>query len=451
MGWKRFVWEKRISIQGKTLQYLDLLRKWQWLDEREIQKLQQQRILALLSHAYQHIPYYRNMMLESGVAEEDGTIHMDRFHQLPLLPRERLQTHFEELKSDDLHQRKWYEKSSGGSTGVPVTFIQDKEYFAWNQAIKALDDEWSSRGLVDRQVRLWGSERDLMVGKETKRVLLGRWLRNERWLNSMKMTPERMRQYVDQINFFKPVQILAYVESIYELARFCEQEKLKVHIPKAIMTSAGTLSLEMRDTIERVFQTKVFNRYGSRELGDIACECERHHGLHVSALTHYIEVLKPDGTPAKPGEVGEIVATLLVNYAMPFIRYRIGDMGVWSENPCDCGRGLPLLREVTGRVTDVFIDKRGKWIDGRGIAQLLFRHPFIRKFQVIQEQKDLIRVLIVPMQNHVDAVKSLEPKIDSITHDIQKIMECHVRFEYCEDIPPSPSGKYRYLLSHVNR
>lgn len=451
MSWKQFVWEKRISLQGKTLQYLDNLRKWQWLDAEEISRLQKQRLAALLSHAYHHVPYYRRIMLESGVADSSEMLHMDRFHQLPLLSREHLQDHFEDLKSADLPQRKWYEKTSGGSTGVPVKFIQDKEYFAWNQAIKAMDDEWSQRGLVDPQIRLWGSERDLMVGKETKRVMLGRWLRNERWLNSMKMTPDQMREYVAQINFFRPVQILAYVESIYELARFCEQEQLRVHVPKAIMTSAGTLSPEMRETIERVFQTKVFNRYGSRELGDMACECEHHQGLHVSSPTHHIEIVKADGSAAKPGEVGEIIVTLLVNYAMPFIRYRIGDMGVWSEKACDCGRGLPLMREVTGRVTDVFIDKQGRWLDGRGISKILYRQRFIRKFQVIQERRDLVRILIVPMNKEVDTIQQLKPKTDSIIREIQKVMECDVRFEYCEDIPPSPSGKYRYLISHVKR
>lgn len=451
MGLKRFVWEKRISLRGKTLRYLDLLRKWQWLDPKQIELLQRERLKVLLMHAYRHTRYYRNILRDCDVVDRHGEIHLDQFHKLPFLDKDQVRDHFEALKSDDLRKRKWYERTSGGSTGVPVRFIQDKEYFFWNQAIKALDDEWTGRSMIDKQIRLWGSERDLMVGRETVRTNLGRWLRNERWLNSLRMTPEQMRQYIEQIDEFQPVQIMAYVESLYELARFSERENVPVYSPKAIMTSAGTLYPHMRETIERVFRTHVFNRYGSTEAGDIACECERHRGLHVSALTHYVEILKPDGTVAKTGEAGEIFVTLLVNYAMPFIRYRIGDMGAWSPEPCDCGRGLPLLREVTGRVTDMFIDKRGRWIDGRLFLFILDPQPFIQKFQVIQELKDLIRVLIVPVNQHKEPAVAYQAEIASIRQEIQKVMDCSVQFEFCDEILPSPSGKYRFTISNVQR
>ncbi|WP_289139693.1 phenylacetate--CoA ligase family protein [uncultured Brevibacillus sp.] len=447
MSLKQFVWKKRLSLQGKTLVYLDMLRKWQWLDKESLHQLQQERLKSLLAHAFHNTTYYHEILRECEVVDRLGNIQLDNFSNLPLLDKELIRLRFEELLSSDKSERNWYENTSGGSTGVPVRFIQDEEYFFWNQAIKALDDEWTGRAIIDKQVRLWGSERDLMVGRDRFRTQVGRWLRNERWLNSLRMTQATMREYIDEINRFRPVQILAYVESLYELARYSEREKISLYSPRAIMTSAGTLYPHMRETIERVFQTKMFNRYGSTEVGDVACECDRHKGLHVSTPTHFVEIVRPDGTPARPGEVGEIIITLLVNQVMPFVRYRIGDMGVWSAETCDCGRGLPLLQEVIGRRTDMFIDQQGRWIDGRVFLFILDPKPYIQKFQVIQEKKDMLRVLIVP----VDRGVGYQEEIESIRRDIQKIMMCSVHFEFCDEIEPSPSGKYLYTISNVRR
>lgn len=451
MSIKRFVWEKRISLRGNTLDYLSRLQKWQWRTPKEVEIEQQNRLKSLLKHSYLHTSYYRPILKKYGVVNEKGQIHLENFHSLPFLDKETIRKHYTKLQSNDLHTRKWYENTSGGSTGETARFIQDREYFSWNQAIKALYDEWSGRSLIDKQIRLWASEQDLMQGRESVRTHVGRWLRNERWFQSLRMTSEKMRNYIEEINQFQPVQILAYTESLYELARFIERENLPVYSPKSIMTSAGTLYPHMRETMERVFRTRVFNRYGSTEVGDIACECNQHRGLHVSAMTHYLEIIKPDGTLTIPGEVGEIVVTLLVNHAMPFIRYRIGDMGAWSTESCQCGRGLPLLREVNGRVTDIFVDKRGRLIDGRVFLFILDPKPFIQKFQVIQERIDLLRILIVPTNLGIDPALIFEQEWKAIRHSIQKVMECTVQFEFCEEILPTPSGKYRYTISHVRR
>jgi len=450
-NFKRFVWERRVSWQGKTLDYLEQLREWQWLPGDRLHELQQQRLLAMLQHAYEHTSYYRKLFQQYAVVDGRGQVRLERFSEIPFLEKDAVREHFQELLSDDLASRNWYEGTTGGSTGVPVRFIRDREYFCWTQAIKALDDEWTGRSLIDKQVRLWGSERDIMDGHEKIRTHIGRWLRNERWYSSFRMRPDDMVRYVKEINEFRPVQILAYAESLYELARFCEREGLSVYTPQAIMTSAGTLYDHMRQTIERVFQAPVFNRYGSTEAGDMACECERHQGLHVSTATHLIEIVDQEGKLAKPGETGEIVVTLLHNYAMPYIRYRIGDMGAWSTQPCSCGRGLPLLKEVSGRVTDMFVDMEGRWVDGRVFLYILDPKPYIRKFQVIQERADFLRILIVPVKDIGAPEVVYAQEVADIKQEIKKVMACEVQVEFLDEILPTSSGKYRYTISHVPR
>ncbi|WP_147512775.1 phenylacetate--CoA ligase family protein [Brevibacillus massiliensis] len=416
-------------------------------------EMQRENLTSLLKHACRNVPYYRTVLKESGVIDRQEQVQLEHFSRIPLLDKNVMRTQFEQLQSADIHTRMWYENTSGGSTGEPVRFLQDKEYFFWNEAIKIVNDEWTDRSLVDRQIRLWGSARDLFAGKESAKTQLGRWLRNELWLYSLRMTAEQMTNYVNQINQYKPMQILAYAESIYELARFIEREKMPVYSPTAIMTSAGTLYPRMREVIERVFQTRCFNCYGSREVGDVACECNQHKGLHVSSATHYVEILRPDGTATEPGELGELVITVLFNYSMPFIRYRIGDVGSWSEHTCSCRRGLPLLKEVAGRVTDMFLDKQGVQIDGSMFNLLLDDKPFVKKYQVIQEEYEKIRILIVPVDQNRNPFTYHKEELDDVTKKIQMVMgeTCQVTFELMEEILPASSGKYRYTISKVSR
>jgi phenylacetate-CoA ligase len=264
---------------------------------------------------------------------------------------------------------------------------------------------------------LWGSERDLFFEKEKLKVRYGKWLRNEVWFNTFKMTPSNMDDCVNTLNAFKPNQILSYVEAIYELSRFIKRSGLKVYSPDAILSTAGTLYPQFRETLKEALNAPVFNRYGSREVGDIACECDHHEGLHISAPTHYVEILKENDEPAMPGESGEIIITLLTNFAMPLIRYRISDTAVWSEQSCSCGRNWPLIKNVTGRVDDTFVTKEGARIDGGYFTQLLYFYGWIQKFQVVQEDYDFIRFEIVPykygddnFQKHSDELSDIKKK-----------------------------------------
>lgn len=450
---KQKLYETQLSSQGKALQNLANLKDWQWLNEQDLKSLQERRLSALLLHAYKNVPYYRRQL--KAAAACDGTrVDLKRFRHLRLLDKETIRARFEELHSADLHQRQWYVNTSGGSTGDPVRFVQDKEYDDWTCALKLLDDSWSGREIGDRQIRLWGSERDLFLGGESMKTQVGRWIKNEKHLNAFRMTEQEMRDYLKIMNSYKPKQVLAYAESIYQLARFAEKQGLAVHRPRAVMTSAGTLFKPMREQIERTFGCPVFDRYGSREVGDIACECESHQGLHVSAPTHDVEILRPDGQPASPGEVGEIVVTLLTNYAMPIIRYRIGDMGAWSEKRCDCGRSYPLIGQLAGRVTDTFVTRDGGQVHGEYFTHLFYYQSWLKKFQVVQEDYSRIRVYLIPeeagegaiTERHGEALTDIRDKIAFVMGQ-----GCEVIFEAVDDIPASQSGKFRYTMSLVSQ
>ena len=446
------------SILGRQhhARYRELL-SLQRFNKTEMARIQQQKLCAFLLHTYQHVDYYRAILSQAEVVDDNGQVHLDRFQNIPFLTKGTLRSRFEDLKSDDLSQRRWQENTSGGSTAEPVRFIQDMNYHDNMLAVKALFDSWSGCPPGHKKALLWGAERDLYVGKITWHVRGSRWLRNQVWLNAFRMGMGNMEQYVAILNQFKPDQILAYAESLHELAQFIKSKNLPVCSPKAVMTSAGMLYPHMRKLFAETFHAPVFNRYGTREVGDIACECDRHEGLHWIPSIHYVEVLRPDGSLADPGEEGEIAITLLTNYAMPMIRYKIGDRGAMSDKLCSCGRALPLLEEIVGRVTDPFIRKEGGVVSSVYFSCLIgsiLNKGMIKKFQVIQEDYEVIRINLVPSYG----IKSQEgllniPELKDMEKKIKVIMgkDCVVRVDLVEDILPTSSGKYRNIFSLINQ
>ncbi|PXF58847.1 MAG: capsule biosynthesis protein CapK [Deltaproteobacteria bacterium] len=448
---RNYIWRFRLAIQGNSLQYTDKLKKWQWLDPEATNLLQKKHLESLLRYTYQFVPYYREVLSSSKVVDNYGNVNVNNFTDIPLLDKNIIRSRTKELITTDLSVGKCYENTSGGSTGEPVRFLQNNKYYSWNSAITLLQDEWMGHSTGKRLVQLWGSERDLFVGKESLKIRMSRCLRNVVCLNAFHITPLMMQKHVDEINRFKPTHILAYVESLYDLARYVDRQGQGIHSPESIMVTAGTLDPHMRATIEKVFNSSVFNRYGSREVGAIACECNEHQGLHVTAPTHYIEILRPNRTSAQPGEVGEIVVTLLTNFSMPLIRYRIGDMGAWAKRKCSCGRGWPLLQEVKGRVTDVFYKRDGAAVHGEYFTHLFYNQDWVEKFQVIQEDFDLIRVLIVLYNQSSRAFKNIKD-LEIITQKIRIVMgqQCQVHHYFVDHIDATPSGKFRYNISKLH-
>jgi len=447
MNWRKPIYSTILCMKGSIMKYLAEYEKTQWYSSEEIRKYQREQLEKLLRHAFQHVPYYRKIMQEYGVVRNDDII-LDRFTDLPFLTKSIIREHFEEIKSDDLDQRNWRRNTSGGSTGEPVTFIQDKEFHEKGVAQMFLGDKMAGKDLCEPEIKLWGSERDLFQGTVGLRAKAGNFIRNQRILNSFKMSREDMKNYIEQINAMRPQLVLAYAQSAYELARFSLEQSLPIKPVGAVMTSAGTLYPFMRETISEAFHAPVFNRYGSREVGCIATECDAHLGLHINMETQLVEIIDDQGEYCKPGEEGEIVVTSLTNYAMPLIRYRMGDMGIWADKECTCGRGATLLKTVTGRTTDYFISKEGRIVPSEYFIHLLgvvLNSGWVKKTQIIQEDYDYIKVKFAVYTSPSDKeIAEIEEKICLVMGQ-----SCKVEFEFVDDIPPHSSGKYRYTISKL--
>jgi len=352
------------------------------------------------------------------------------------------------LISKDCKNRRWYYNSSGGSTGEPTRFIQDDCYSKWSNATQQYYYQ-DLLGIDERNVKkiiLWGSERDVFKGSVGLKAKVGHWLTNTIPLNSFRMTEEDMKNYIKIINSFKPDLIRGYAGSLYELCRYAEKKKLTVFAPKILISAAETLRDEMREKIESVFGTKLYDFYGSREAASIAAECK--NGLmHVFMFNNYVEILDGLNQPVQEGKEGRVIVTNLHNYSMPFIRYEIGDVAVVGPEQCECGNPLPTLKKVTGRITDHFVKEDGTIIHGEFFTHLFYLKDWVRAFQVIQEDFKRIKILVVLKENINEQEKEdIEDKIKLVMGQ-----DCKVIWEFVEEIPTTPQGKYLYTKSLVRR
>jgi len=228
------------------------------------------------------------------------------------------------------------------------------------------------------------------------------------------------------------------------LGRYFEahpQEQLPL---EAIVTSSETLYDHDREFIETVFGCPVFNRYGSREFGNLAHECDHHQGLHIYTEHAYVECLR-NNKPAGPGEKGELVITSLDNYGLPFIRYRIGDYGEMSDTPCSCGRGFPLLKSVDGRVFDVIAAPNGRFIPGTYWTIVFRTVSGIRQFQLVQEALTALTIkLVVDQSFQKSDLSKLCAQIEERCGP-----DMHLNFEFVDDIPLTKAGKRKFIVSDI--
>lgn len=450
MNWRKPVIIFLLSISKNQIwRYVQEIYRVEKLSTNQLRQYQEQKLKRILLHAANKIPYYKDVLRDTKVVIRN-TVNLSRFSLIPVLSKDILDKCFNQLLSNDSFQRKSFENTSGGSTGEPVRFVQDAEYYAWNIANKIYFKMLGGQEIGKRELRLWGAERDIIGHSEKLIDRLKKWLFNRYELNSFRMNEERMSRYAVEWNKYKPNWVEAYAQSIFEFANYLERTGTIMHAPKGIITTAGTLYEPMRTQIEKVFQTKTYNRYGSREVGDMACNCSAQDGLHLSVWNHYFEMLDESLSPVTYPISGKVHVTTLNNYSMPLIRYDIGDLAVPSEKgTCSCGRKTPVIDRVEGRQMSMFKTSDGRLIPGEFFIHFIgvvFNKGYLRKFQAIQKDFDHIQIKVVISNN--DMFEENKPQIEK---SIKEVMgdQCWIEWLIVSEIETSATGKYAYTICEV--
>ena len=260
------------------------------------------------------------------------------------------------------------------------------------------------------------------------------------------LDPEILDNYIRRINKFRPDNLQAYPNALYILAKYIIKNNIKIHQPKSIVTTAEPLLPEQRRTFKEAFRCDVYSFYGCREGGYVGIECNEHDGYHINCSSLYLEITSSNGIPVKPGEIGNVLFTDLLNHDMPFIRYQIGDLGMLEEHSCPCGCPLPKLSFFAGRETDVFVTPQGQMIPGVSLCDRVIEDcKGIQQLQFVQDKIDELEVKIVKG----DAFS--EKDLIILDKKLNEYFKGNLRIKknFVQDIPKEKSGKTRFCISNV--
>jgi phenylacetate-CoA ligase len=431
-------------VSTPALRYYYQLRRTQWLSPADVRALQEERLRTVIRYAYRHVPFYREAFDRLDIDPEEIRT-LEDLQRLPVLTKDDIrQNLYFDLISDVHDKSQMLPITTSGSTGEPLTLYADKTQLEMRWATTLRNIEWTGYCFGDRQVRLWhatlGMSR-IQVFKERLDAILTR----RRFFPAFQMNEENIQRYVEFLRAKRPVLIDGYAEAFNLIAQHLKHRQVDGIRPKGIISSAQTLSEESREVIEQAFQAKVFDKYGSREFSGIAHECEAHSGHHVNAESYIVEIVR-DGRAAQPGEVGEVLVTDLTNLSVPLIRYSLGDLATATDEACPCGRGLPLVGAIQGRMQAIIIGTNGCFLPGAFFAHLLKDYGHIlRQFQVVQETLGAIDFNVVKGPRFSDA--ALEELLALFRRHLGDDMAINVN--YVDEIALVRTGKHRHSVSKV--
>lgn len=436
--WAR--WER-----SPYLKHLQYLQKSQYFSLDKIREYQLEKIRNLLRHAYDNCSYYRRRFRDSRVEPEDIR-SFDDYLRVPLLTKDDVRTFQNDLIAPGFDR--YCRFLTSGSTGKPLVGYRDKACNEFKRACGIRSDLWSGYDLGERIYCLYGNpEKELRGLRKTRALLRRKMLRRVAILDMLSLTRTSMLAFAEKMRRKPPSLLWGHAHGLYLLASFCKAEKILDIRPKGMYSAGMVLHDFERRTVEEVFHCKLQDRYGCEELGLIAAECKEQQGLHINTDAVYVEFLGKDGKHVSPGERGLLVVTDLTNHVMPFIRYRLEDVGIPSDKKCPCGRTQPLIEKIEGRVADFLVTPRGQIVSGISLTDHFAGHiPGVDQIQIVQETVDFFTLNIVKGRNFD------ESSLQAISRLIQDFFGPEMKYtcQFVAEIGQGRTGKYQFTISKVS-
>ena len=424
------------------------LEQSQWLPPESLRLQQFTQLQALLRHAAGTVPYYKKRLAEAGI-DAEARLDDGSWARVPLLARRDIQGAGDRLASTAPPKAhgKVHEMSTSGSTGMPVTTrgteltrvfwlaftLRDQIWqdFDFSKTMAAIRHVPGDAAKYPKGARApgWGPATDPIFETVPSYLL-------------SIATP--VEQQLEWLVRHKPEYLITYPSNLMALLMHSKAERIRLPGLRFVETLSEILHPEVRDACREVWGVKITDMYSSQEVGYMALQCPDHEHYHVQAENVLLEILDQAGRPCAPGETGRVVVTTLHNYAMPLIRYDMGDFAVAGE-PCPCGRGLPVITRILGRVRNMLTLPSGgrvwPYFGGDSFAKIA---P-VRQYQVVQKSLTGLELRVVAQRPLTSAEE------DALRKHIAKQVgeDFTITFSYHEEIARSKGGKFEDFRSEL--
>jgi len=396
------------------------------------------KLRALLKHAYENVPYYNDLFNSNKI--KHNQIELNNLNIIPFLEKQTLRVYGQTQLISKLKEPRGEFFSSSGSTGTPtqilISSLMHQRYAAAHESrcrAWAGVNNKSPRGMIGGRKVLTGSNE----GPPFHRFNI---IEKQVYFSAYHISSINTYNYVKAMYKHNIEYMTGYAVSNYLLALNIKQQKIKAPKLKAVITSSEKLTSEMRNVMEEVYQCKVFDGWSGVEACAMVTECE-YGNLHISEDVGIIEILDEHGNEVSEGESGEVVCTGFLNYDQPLIRYRIGDRMTKGTDKCSCGRNMPIIKEIDGRIEDVVTGP-----DGRKMVRfhsVFIGIPSIEFAQVIQEEIDYI---LIKIQNEIKLtdkeIELIKYRVLSQLGDVKIDIHQQTKIE-------QKNGKYKAVISKL--
>lgn len=420
----------------------------QWWPADLLKEHQFRQIQALLGHAGKTVPYYK-ALLERVKIDPNETLTPKAWARLPILTRRDVQENFPGLLSNNWPEShgKTSETLTSGSTGTPIKIIKTQLSSVYWRAITLRDHLWQRRNM----------ELKLTAIKPAKssRSAYPKGQQSQAWgtttastygtgLASLLDIGTKVPDQVEWLQRQDHGYLLTYPSNLQALLKHCEQRKIRFPKLQQVMTMSELLQPEVRSLCQEVWGVPVADIYSTEEVGYVALQCPDHEHLHAQSEDVLVEVLNEDNLPCGPGEVGQVLVTPLHNFAMPLLRYAIGDFAEVGE-ACPCGRGLPVLNRILGRIRSMVNLPNGDqfYVNFQDLMKGLDQ---VHQFQIVRRAREELEVKLVARRplNEAEEDKLCQVVCDRFKYPFR------ITISYHDEIPRSPGGKFQDYRSEID-
>ena len=440
LAYRKLIFPARGILSGYyTLKCFNSLMKSQYFKEEKLLRIQENGLRNIVKHAYETVPYYHKKFKEFNIKPSDIKT-LKNIKKLPVLTRREVFDNFpmnivshSYVKTHKIGLTLGF---TGGSSGDPLKFYKDSltmsmllacQWRGWGYGGYELGDKIAYLGghsLIPFQESSLKSRLNLKFASLIKRILP---------LSSYEMDKETMNNYIKRLRKYKPDIIVGYSSALKFLAGYMESKNIKDINPKSVHSTSEMLFPDQREVIEKNFNCELFDGYGTGEAIVSAFECEKHNGLHLTAETGITEIVD-----------GEVIVTSILNRATPFIRYKVGDRSKFIDKKCSCGRSLPLIDHIKGRVGDFLIGRNNRRVATTALT-LMFGQAKVREYQLVQESKNKIIIKIIKDSGYSD--KKTDYILNSLRRWLGKGINLEIQFT--DKIPLTKAGKKLVLVKNI--